>query len=214
MQAGFLSKKARQCGGWLAGVALACAAAGASAYTVSITPASQTVVLGAQVEVAITTGDVVGDGGLGSFDFVVGYDSSILTFDRVDMASVLGTTFGFDTFSEVGSAGSFSISHIFDDLPAALLALQTNEFLQRNDAVLFTLRFNTLSAGTSLLSFTDVFLSDVEGNNQKSLALGEIGATGASVTVQERVQGVPTPGTLPLLAAALLAAACMPRRRA
>lgn len=215
MQAGFVSKLALHGGRWLAGATLALSALAAEAYSVTILPDTQTVTQGAQVEVTITTGDVTADGGLGGYDFIIQYDSSILSFAGVNVGAVLGLTSGVSDFSESGAAGSFSILQFFEELdPQLLLQQQSNEFLMRNgdDIALFTLRFDTIGVGTSLLSFFDGNMSDASGGNQKTL--NELAALGASVTVLERQQGVPAPGTLPLLAAAALAALCVRRRPA
>jgi len=172
----------------------------AQAYTVSLTPAAQTVEQGAQVAIGVSVSDL-GPLGLGSYNFDLGFDAAILGFDHVVDAFGLGISFGLDFAS---AAGSFSVSDFSLEDPLALLVRQAS------DVTLFTLYFNTLAAGTSALNLTAGILSDVNGDIVSFLT------NNATVTVTEPPTGTPVsmPGTLALLIAGAVAAGLARRRSA
>lgn len=173
------------------------AMAQAEAYTVSLTPGTQTVEQGTVVAIGVTVSDL-GPLGLGSYNFDLAFDGTILGFDRVVDAFGLGISFGLDF---TAGAGTFSVSDFSLEDPSALLVRQGA------DLTLFTLYFNTLAAGTSALNLTSGILSDVNGDIVSFLT------NNASVTVTEPT-GTPVsqPGTLVLLLAAATAAALTRRR--
>ena len=171
----------------------------AQAYTVSLTPAAQTVNQGAVVAVGVSVSDL-GPLGLGSYNFDLGFDGAILGFDHVVDAFGLGIAFGLDFTS---SAGAFSVSDFSIEDPQSLLVRQAAE------VTLFTLYFNTVGVGTSALAFGSGILSDVNGDIVSFLS------NNASITVLDVVDvPVSAPGTLALLLAAGLAAALTRRRGA
>lgn len=171
----------------------------AQAYTVSLTPAAQTVDQGTVVAVGVSVSDL-GPLGLGSYNFDLGFDAAILGFDHVVDAFGLGISFGLDF---AAGAGSFSVSDFSLEDPLALLVRQAG------DLTLFTLYFNTLAAGTSALNLTAGVLSDVNGDIVSFLT------NNATVTVTELTgTPVPVPGTLALLLAAATAAGLARRRSA
>ncbi len=178
----------------------------AQAYSVSLAPTSQTVLQGAIVQVKVTAADVM-PGGLGSFDFTLGFDGGILALDSVLDGGVLGVSF----LGWTEGADTLDISDIsFSD--SADLLLQQDQLLRAStdptpSLTLFTLNFRTIGFGTSGLSFTRGTLSDVTG--------AEVLFTRAdgSVTVLENLT-VPVPGTLGLVLAACLAGAVTRRRLA
>ncbi len=193
-------KRARKWGQGLLVASTLLISAQAQAYTVSVLPADQTVGLGTQVAVAVSASDF-GGAGVGSYLLNIGFDSGILGFDRAVDALNLGFAFGLE----------FTVSTGFISMADTSLA-DPDALLTRQDdgVVLFTLFFNTLSAGTSALDLTVSALSDVFGG-----AITAPVISGASVTVTDGGTGtpVPAPGTLALLAAAACAAALIPRRR-
>lgn len=173
----------------------------AQAYTVSITPADQTVGLGAQVAVGVTVADL-GGLGVGNYQFDVAFDGAILGFDRavdalnLDFALGLGFTVG----SGVVSLGDTSLAD-----PLLLLARQGD------DVTLFTMFFNTLDVGTSALTLTVAALADAFGIEVAAPLISN-----ATVTVIDGGTGtpVPVPATPALLLAAAFAAALARRRGA
>jgi hypothetical protein len=196
-----VSKSLRKWG--LVFLATASAALGVSqaqAYTVSLTPAAQTVGLGAQVAVGVSVSDLAGMG-IGSYQLDIAFDGAILGFDRVVDAVNLGFSVGLGFTSGTGlvSVGDTS----FDD-PLLLLTRQDDDFL------LFTLFFNAIDVGTSALGLTVSALSDVFGTEVAAPLVGN-----ASVTVLDNT-GSPAsaPGTLVLLLAAAAAAALARRQSA
>lgn len=173
------------------------AASSAQAYTVSLTPAAQTVDQGTVVAVGVSVSDL-GPLGLGSYNFDLGFDSTILGFDHVVDAFGLGFSFGLDF---VSGTGALSLSDFSLEDPLALLVRQAS------DVTLFTLYFNTVGAGTSALTLGSGTLSDVNGDIVSFLT------NNASITVLDVVDvPVSAPGTLALLLAAA-AAATLARRR-
>lgn len=213
MQAGFLGKTAQRCGHWLAGLALVLSSAAAGAYSVTMSPAAQSVAQGTEVTVTITTGDVTGDGGLGAYDFAIGYDSNILSFAGIEYGTLLGTTSGDQFAFENSGVGSLLLLQTFDETNlATLLQLQGDFFANRSDPVtLFTLRFSTIGLGISQITFDGGSMSNV-GATVLPTDIADIAHNSASVEVFANL-AVPAPGTLPLVAAALMAAAVLPRRR-
>lgn len=172
----------------------------AQAYTVNLSPVTQTVDLGTVVAIGVSVSDL-GPTGLGSYNFDIGFDGAILGFDRVVDAFGLGDSVGLDF---VGGAGTFSVSSFSLEDPFALLTRQGA------DVTLFTLYFNTIGIGTSALTLNSGNLFDVNG-----VEIVPFQISNASVTVLDVVgQPVSSPGTLALLLTAAAAAALVRRRSA
>lgn len=170
-------------------VLIMCCSTVASAYTLSFSPASQTVGLGSKVGVSVWVDEVM-PGGLGNYDFEVLFDPALLSFDQaidqfgLGVAMGLGTTLG---------GGRLLVSDFSLDDPAALLATQGDRLL------LFSLVFDTLAVGADSLTFDSATLGDVEGNSVK------VDTTGfATINIGEPAQ-VPEPGDIVLLLTALVA---------
>jgi hypothetical protein len=172
----------------------------AQAYTVSLTPAGQTVGLGAQVAVGVSVSDLGGIG-VGNYQLDIAFDGAILGFDRAVDALNLGFALGLDFVTGAGfvSLGDTSLAD-----PLALLARQAD------DVLLFTLFFNALDVGTSTVNLAVSALGDVFGNEVVAPVIGN-----ASVTVIDNT-GTPvsSPGSLVLMLAAAAAAALVRRRSA
>ncbi len=185
--------------------ALALGVHAVQAYSVNMAPAAQTVFQGSIVQVRVTAADVL-PGGLGSFDFTLGFDSGILALDSVLDGGVLGVSF----LGWTERVDSLEISDIsFTD--SADLLIQQDQLLRAStdptpSLTLFTLNFRTIGIGTSALSFSSGALADVTG------ALVAFTRTDGSVNVLENLT-VPSPGTLGLVLAAGLAGAVTRRKR-
>ncbi|MCI0506747.1 MAG: cohesin domain-containing protein [Gammaproteobacteria bacterium] len=165
--------------------------AGSSAFavTLSFVPANQTVQLGDQATVDVMVTGLV-EQYVGTYDFNVSWDASLLSLTNVDFDIYLDSPFSFQSV-DASTAGSVNVAELsFDGL-----------FNQdgSSDFRLFSLTFDTLDAGTSLLNFTGniggdptAFLGDAFGSLlQTDAGLG-------SITI-ERTAGVPEPSSLLLL---------------
>ena len=199
MRASAIGKVGSQLRLWLAGAALGLCAASVSAYTLTLSPASQTVSQGAAVSVDMLLSDL-GANGLGSFDFDLSFDPALLGFTSFVDGGALGFSLG---LSLVQGLGQLTFSDFSLEDPAVLLAKQLSI---QGDIVLLTLRFNALAAGTADLGLDNGTLSDVDG------AIVAFNQTDARVVITPNL-AVPTPGTGALLVAAGFAAA-LSRRRA
>jgi hypothetical protein len=176
------------------------------ADTLTFSPQHQTVNLGDQAVV-----DVMFDTPyVGDFDMIVNWDDSILDLASVVFGTQLGNVsdpdevlfYGADDLDS-SSVNVYEVS--FLDV-AALMALQGN-----GPITFFSLTFNTLDVGTSLLEFTSP--------NQSYLPIGnEFGAQrnfsveDGSITVIAS-NNVPVPGTWLLLGAGMLALMLQRRRQ-
>jgi hypothetical protein len=206
-----LRRACRWLGQGLAVAGLALAALASHGYTVTLSPASQTVSQGTRVSVEVTAGDVIGSGGLGAYDFIFAFDHRYLSFQSLDVSSILGVTSGDEFLTSTGD--ELLVFRIFEETDlAALLAQQGDAYsMGRLQATLFTLNFDTVGVGTSSLSFSDGHMSDVSGENE--IGLGGMAHNTASITVLENL-AVPVPGTLSLVLAAALAGVVSRRGRA
>ena len=179
-------------GAWLIG-----AMGAASAYDLTVTPATQTTGLGSEISIAVTAADLV-PGALGGYSFDLSFEGSVLGFDRVvDGFGMGANSFGL-SYALSGNTLSFADTS-FDD-PATLLSLQGPSF------TLFTVYFDAVGAGTSFLALSGVTLADAFGNGV------DFTSYDGSVTVESVVTPVPEPGTLPLLALGGLALMWVKRR--
>ncbi|NJN36192.1 MAG: hypothetical protein HC794_02970 [Nitrospiraceae bacterium] len=170
----------------------------AQAYTVSLLPAVQTVGVGATVAMDVMLSDL-GSQGTGSYDFALGFDNSVLGFDRAEDGLSLGFAQG---LGAVLSGNTVRVSDFSFDDPQQLVSLQAGTLR------LFTLYFNAVGAGSSLVSVMSGNIFDVNGTAVS------FGSNAASVIVSPATTNpVPLPGTLPLVLAALAAAAAMKRRQ-
>lgn len=201
LRARFVEGTLARCWRWAAAAVLGVAAANASAYTVSLTPATQTVSLGTEVVVDLVLTDL-GPDGLGSFDFNVSFDGTRLDFLSFTDGGALDVSFGL-TVIETGAAFTIYDFSLAD--PAALLTLQQSA---GPSLTLATFRFGTLAAGTAGLGLSLGTVSDVFGN------VVTFSQADAEVVIADRpTTAVPEPGTGALLLASGLAAIALRRRQ-
>jgi hypothetical protein len=181
----------------------------AEAATISVSPATQTVVIGNPVSVDLVV-SLGATEALGAFDFELAFSDLILngTTVAIDPDSKFPETgIGFEggAFGALGvspfvAAGSADTACDF----GCLKALQGGSF------TLATLTFNTIGVGLSPLAFSNVALGDADG-----LPLASQFANGSVCVTAAGTAGpcvVPEPASLTLLAAGL--AAAFVRRRA
>jgi hypothetical protein len=129
-------------------VGLLCFSGAASGYTLSFSPAAQSIALGgsATVEVRIAgilPGPPGSYDGLGDYDFEVVYDPAIIAYNHASDAFSLGFAIGLGV--DNSQAGRLKVSDFSLEFPDDLLALQSDAML------LFSLAFDSLAPGTSAL---------------------------------------------------------------
>lgn len=173
----------------------------ASAAYIEFTPSDSDVFVGDSFGVGITIGGLTDSEIVSGFDLTALFDPSILGVIEFVYSGLLGAP-GIDTLTDttVGS-GSLNVYNL------SFLPDQDLFALQGGSVLLGTLRFAALAAGGSILSFAPLAHGDVAGAGcwfSVDCALGIDSVGSASVVVRERVVPVPEPGTLFLLAAALL----------
>lgn len=165
-----------------------------NATPIEFVPSDQTVGLGSQVSVDIVV--TPDDGALiSAFDFIVSYDSSILSFSSVVFGGLLGgDIFASLQFDELipgdGMLNLSELSFLFDS--------ELDELQNTSSFVLATIFFGTLDAGTSLLGLSFGDSGFLVGAQFSPLA-AELGT--GSITVVS----VPEPPTWLLFIAGLLA---------
>ena len=137
------------------------------AISLSFLPISQTVTLGQSTQVAIQISELGLENApsLGSFDFNVNFDSSILSFNRVsfgdpiledqlDLEGFIPPDSGFINISD-SIVNLFEVSFDSSDV--------LNEF-QVDSFILGILTFDSEGLGSSSLSLSDVVLGDANGS--------------------------------------------------
>ncbi|MCG7932563.1 MAG: cohesin domain-containing protein [Candidatus Thiodiazotropha lotti] len=175
----------------------------ANAITISFSPSSQSVVVGAMVDVGVEISEL-GSGvtpSLSTFDLDVSYNPGLLSLNSVsfgdsslgDQLDVLG----------LGSLTSYddSISGLINLFELSLDTASDLETLQVDSFTLATMSFNTIGIGNSPLDIVINSLGDAEGN--------PLTATINPGTVSV----IPLPPALPLLGSGLVALILMGRER-
>lgn len=167
-----------------------------SAFAVVVldfSPNTQTVLLPGQASVDImATG--LNNEYIGGFDFIVDWDTSILSLASVSFGSSLGF-FPFQAEITDNALGTSNLAELsFEDVTLFQTGI--------TDFILATLVFDTLSVGLSALNLTENilgggFLSDETG-------FGALAATANTGYINVISTAVPEPGTLLLMGIGLL----------
>jgi hypothetical protein len=181
----------------------------ASAHTLTLSPASTTVVAGGGFSLQLLASDLDGDSPgdiVTSFDVDVGFDPSVVSAISVNFNTAYFDPLfsGFD--AGTGTIDLFGLSIHSDD---ALRALQGGG----PSLLLATISFKAVAPGHSLLALSTQELTgglDGQGNATVEQGVNDIDA---QVTVTGSGNQVPTPGTVSLIGIALLALWWMAQRR-
>lgn len=181
----------------------------AEAATISVTPATQTVVIGNPVSVDIVASLGAGEA-LGSFDFNLAFSDLILNGTTVVVdpdGKFQEAPLGFES----GAFGAAGVSPLLVNAAAdPLCDFACLSASQGAGFVLARVTFGTVGVGLSPLTLSNVALGDADGNpmgvqfTNGSVCVTAAGTAGPCV--------VPEPASLSLLAAGL--AAAFVRRRA
>lgn len=172
--------------------------AGAFNHGVSLTlsPSASLIHTGDSLEVDVIISGLENDD-LGTFDFNITYDTSVLDFDSYLLGDGLGDL-------DAGDAADWSRGDLGDGkINFSELSFLWNLDFQSDTFTLATLIFMGSSAGTSALSFSDVILSDGVGSSLSS-AYGS-GTIGVS-------EEAPELGTIFLIGSGLIGLARLRRK--
>ena len=173
-----------------------------AAPILSFSPSAQSVPLGSLASVDVVVSGLEQGETLGGFDFVLFWDSSILSLNSSSFGAALG---GATINAVVPAVGSVNAASVSLEDPATLLLLQSG-----GPFTVFTAVFNTLSVGTSSLTFgpSPFVFSDGEG-----IDIAGVTGTAGSITVTDGEIPVPEPGTMLMMATGLGAAWLRKRRQ-
>lgn len=168
------------------------------ATLLTLSPPSQVAAVGDKVKVSV---DISGLGNLagpslGAFDITLLFDSAMLNYEEVSFGPDMGFVFGAVADASPDQAGgTLNLFSVSLDSADELAASQPGEFM------LAEVWFSITQPGLSSVQFSDVILSDENGNLLAPDAL-----RGASISTETVVPGVPE-GGLPLAGVGLVLAA-------
>jgi hypothetical protein len=134
---------------------------------------------------------------LSTFDLVVNFDSTVLSFSSYLLSDLLGSLTSYESYD--ASSGLIADGQ----LNLALVSLLSDLSTQSTTFTLATLTFSALAAGQSALTLSDVTLGDAVG----ATLTADLGSTLVNVSA------VPEPGTSAMLLAGLGLLGLMARRR-
>jgi len=191
-----------------------CNAAVSQAVTLSFDPDFQGVLLGNQVDVNVVISGL-GDGeapSLGTFDFDITFDPTILALSSITFGSYLGdpdpflfeTSLGFTDYG-TGTVNIWEVSWLdANSISGPSYNPPYLEFMQPESFALATLTFDTRSFGTSSLDISSYDLGDAHGEDMLTADLesGNI-----------NVVPVPEPATLFLLGTGLAGIGFLRKKR-
>jgi hypothetical protein len=157
--------------------------------SLSFSPSSQSVTLGSQISVAINIDGLEPGAALGTYDITVAFDAAALSFSSVAFGNQLDL-FGLGDIQIVTPGpGTVNLFELSLESETDLNTLQASSF------TLATVTFDTLALATNTpLTLTVNALGDAAGNPLTA----NIG--GGLVSITERVEQVPEPSTIFLLA--------------
>ena len=167
----------------------------------SLNPTSQSVPLGTQASVDVVISGLEQGQTIGAFDFILFFDPSIVSLASSSFGGALGGATLNDVDSGIGSVNAASVSF---ETPGTLLGLQS-----AGSFTAFTAVFNTLSVGTTPLTFglSPFVFSDGEG-----LDIAGVTASGGSITVTG-TNAVPDAGSMLNIVSSLAAVWLLKRRQ-
>lgn len=174
--------------------------ANVNALSLQFLPSDQTVNLGDSALVDILISDLDAMQALGDFDFDLSFDSSILSVNNV----MFGSELGFSLQDSSVSGNTVNINELSLESPDFLVDNQPSQF------VLASVEFDTLSVGTSILDFANIFaFGDQFGN---SLSFDSI-FSGSITVLDSDMAPVPVPASLPLFLSAMAGFAAYRRKQ-
>jgi hypothetical protein len=167
----------------------------AAAYSLQISPASQTVF---QNDHAVINVNVTGASGIGTYDITLLFDSSILADPTVSFGSLLGAP-----DNSIAGPPNFALGSV--EVPEVSLLFDLSS--QPANFTLFTLDFLATGIGTSRIAFDSIILGDVNG-----VPIRDFVSTGGEITVEAGQVVVPEPGTILLMGIGLAGLAACRRK--
>lgn len=178
----------------------------AGAVMLSFSPSEQDVELGQQATVGVYLRDPAGSR-IGAFNFNVEYDATLLSLQNVIFSDGFGNG-ALGSFQDIQTptAGQVNVAEL-------AFAFDLSPFQDGvSDFLLFSLTFDTVSTGISLLGFSEDILGVAGGYlmDEFGLPVGPVDLAGGRITVASRPVTVSEPGSLLLVIAGL---AGMLRRR-
>lgn len=169
----------------------------------SVSPTTQLVSIGSAVSIDVNVSGL-GNGAapsIGTFDVLLTFNPSLLSYTSVGWGSGLDVLSLGSLQSETPGFGNVNLFELSFDSATDLNALQPSAFR------MFTVYFMAIGAGTSDIVLGVNALGDADGGS----ITHQIG--NGSVTVQDAGSAVPEPGTMGVVAIALLALCFGSRRR-
>ena len=125
----------------------------------SLTPSSQTVVVGSPASLEIDISGLGNGTALGTYDLTLGFDPTLLSYTSIAFGNQLDLSGTGDIQSVTPGTGTVEVFELSLDSPGSLITLQASTF------VLATLNFDTLATGNSPLTLSINAMGDEYGNS-------------------------------------------------